>query len=453
MERTNLTKLYSTRKALMLSGMALLSSSFVWQANAQQSVTAEVADSIEADIFFRVGRATVDSQYHYNKESLARFMARVEALQSDSLTRLARVEITSSASPEGSSALNKRLSDRRAAAIKKIIAERVPQAASSIEVESKGIDWDGLRKLVENSQMEHRDEVLNLIDNEPEWSTNAAGTRVERRKQLLKRLHNGVTWQWMLRNLFPELRYTGVVAVFERVAPPVDTLPSTIPEPVPVAEPPTPEPAPVDTVPTPAPAPVAEPIPAPEPTPAPAPEPEAETFPIALKTNLLYDAALVPAVGIEVPFAQRWSAALNWEYAWWKNDVNHHYWRVYGGDIAVRRWFGNPEKTARLQGHHVGVYGQIVTYDFELGKRGYLGPKWSWAAGLEYGYSFRLNPHLNLDLTIGAGYLTGIYKEYLPQDDCYVWQATKRRRWIGPTKAEISLVWILDINKNKLRLH
>jgi len=44
----------------MLSGMALLSSSFAWQANAQQSVTAEVADSIEADIFFRVGRATVD---------------------------------------------------------------------------------------------------------------------------------------------------------------------------------------------------------------------------------------------------------------------------------------------------------------------------------------------------------------------------------------------------------
>jgi|GEM_PF-6135277 len=35
------------------------------------------------------------------------------------------------------------------------------------------------------------------------------------------------------------------------------------------------------------------------------------------------------------------------------------------------------------------------------------------------------------------------YKEYLPQDGHYVWQSTKRRHWIGPTKAEISLVWLI----------
>ena len=37
----------------------------------------------------------------------------------------------------------------------------------------------------------------------------------------------------------------------------------------------------------------------------------------------------------------------------------------------------------------------------------------------------------------------GEYKEYLPQDGHYVWQSTKRRHWIGPTKAEISLVWLI----------
>ena len=59
---------------------------------------------------------------------------------------------------------------------------------------------------------------------------------------------------------------------------------------------------------------------------------------------------------------------------------------------------------------------------------------------------------MNIDFTLGVGYLSGEYKEYLPMDDCYVWQATKNRRWMGPTKAEISFVWLLgqgNINKGK----
>jgi hypothetical protein len=31
----------------------------------------------------------------------------------------------------------------------------------------------------------------------------------------------------------------------------------------------------------------------------------------------------------------------------------------------------------------------------------------------------------------------------LPIDDCYVWQTTKNRRWFGPTKLEVTLVWLL----------
>ena len=39
--------------------------------------------------------------------------------------------------------------------------------------------------------------------------------------------------------------------------------------------------------------------------------------------------------------------------------------------------------------------------------------------------------------------MTGQYHEYLPLDGCNVWQSTKQRRWWGPTKAEISLVWFV----------
>lgn len=84
-----------------------------------------------------------------------------------------------------------------------------------------------------------------------------------------------------------------------------------------------------------------------------------------------------------------------------------------------------------------------VTYDFELGGKGYLGDKWSYGGGVAYGYSLPVGHRFNVDFTLGIGYLGGSYKEYIPLDGHYVWQTTKKRRWFGPTKAGISLVWLI----------
>lgn len=78
----------------------------------------------------------------------------------------------------------------------------------------------------------------------------------------------------------------------------------------------------------------------------------------------------------------------------------------------------------------------------------------NYVVGAEYGYSLPIARRWNIDFSIGAGYWGGIYHEYLPQDGEYVWQATKKRQWIGPTKAEISLVWLLgkgNCNQGKSR--
>ena len=127
----------------------------------------------------------------------------------------------------------------------------------------------------------------------------------------------------------------------------------------------------------------------------------------------------------------------------------HNYWRTYGGDVELRKWLGSAAKRKPLTGHHIGAYAQIVTYDFELGGRGYLADRWSYAAGVSYGYSLPVAKRLNIDFSIGLGYMGGEYKEYLPQDGHYVWQSTKRRHWIGQTKAEISLVWLIGRGNTK----
>lgn len=148
-------------------------------------------------------------------------------------------------------------------------------------------------------------------------------------------------------------------------------------------------------------------------------------------------------IGVEFCLGKNWSVAGNWMYAWWKSDRKHNYWRIYGGDVELRRWFGRRAVEKPFSGHHVGLYGQIVTYDFELGGKGYLGDKWSYGGGVAYGYSLPVGHRFNVDFTLGIGYLGGLYKEYIPLDGHYVWQTTKKRRWFGPTKAGISLVWLI----------
>ena len=75
----------------------------------------------------------------------------------------------------------------------------------------------------------------------------------------------------------------------------------------------------------------------------------------------------------------------------------------------------------------------------------------NWMAGIEYGYSLPIARRLNLDFTLGLGYLEGKLIEYVPEDNHYVWQKTKKLHWFGPTKAEISLVWLIGCGNENNR--
>lgn len=172
---------------------------------------------------------------------------------------------------------------------------------------------------------------------------------------------------------------------------------------------------------------------------------EGRCFPlyIGLKTNMLYDALLIPTLGADVHVGRRLSVSGQWSYAWWSRDRRHRYWRYYGGDLGIRWWFGRQARVKPLSGHHVGVYAQIFTYDFETGGRGEMGAKFNYGGGVEYGFSLPVRRRLSIDFSIGAGYIEGRYYDYKPIDGHYVWQATRNRRWLGPTKAEISIVWLI----------
>ena len=162
------------------------------------------------------------------------------------------------------------------------------------------------------------------------------------------------------------------------------------------------------------------------------------------------DAALVPNVGVGVSLGNGWTLGGSWSYAWWKNNPKHLYWRIYGGELNCRKYFGRQSEESAFAGHHLGVYGQAYTYDFETGKKGELSDL-TYGGGAEYGYTAILSKKLHLDFSLGLGFLTGEYKVYEPVDGCYVWKETLQRYYIGPTKAEISLIWLITGRKGGAR--
>lgn len=391
--------------------------------------------------FFPAGRAEIINDYKGNGHTLETMINDLNQTLASEGTVPDSLTIISSTSPEGPAALNERLAIQRAGNTRNLLIKSFPQfKADRINVTSSVNDWSGMvLTLRRDSTFQHGAEILKVL----------LDPRVEN-KDLAIRSKLPDEYNMLKNKMFDNMRTSSVTIrviktidnvdefVVEEIQ---DELPAEEPSPV-KEDKPAMDTAVVETVQEP----IEESVQQEEPS------KEKKPYYIAAKTNLLYDAAIVPNVGVEVYLGKNFSVAGNWMYSWWKSDRVSWYWRTYGGDLALRYWLGRAAKEKPLTGHHIGLYGQILTYDIEVGGRGYLGDRWSYGGGLEYGYSLPVRQRLNIDFTLGLGYLGGEFQEYLPIDGHYVWQVTKMRNWIGPTKLEVSLIWQLgrgNINKDK----
>ena len=146
---------------------------------------------------------------------------------------------------------------------------------------------------------------------------------------------------------------------------------------------------------------------------------------IGLKTNLLYDALMVPNLGAEFNLYNNYSVYADVMCAHWNRPQNHFYWNLYGAQFGARKYFGQQAADRSMSGHHAGVYGQMLAYDLQAGNIGQQTP----------------------NVKIGLGMLTGRYYEYVVEEGHYTWRGTIQRAWIGPTKASVSLVWLIKSYK------
>lgn len=413
-------------------------------------------------IYYRSGYRILDTMYRDNYVVLQRFVRLIENARR--ANEIDSVEVRSYASPDGSTVMNRRLAQLRADSLVAYLLRHTKLPEEMFKVHADGVGWGLLREMVAQSDMQHREEVLGILDNTPEWVYDEEGHIVDGVKKQLMDLQGGKPYFYMREHFFPDLRSCSAVSLYVKEG--AQTLQDELAKELDVKESrrKAREAAETERQATEEKAAAAQAAEAKreaerrtaeeaakkaaETTPASAAEEEKKPTPwqrLAVKTNLLYDAALMPSLEVEYRINERWSVNLEGEIAWWKNNSKHKYYQLAMISPEGRYWF----KTKSLwHGHYVGAFVGGGWYDLENGKRGYQGE--GVMAGATYGYMFPVTRTLSFEAGVGVGYLRAKYEEYLPEaGGHYLYQQTSKTNYFGPLKLKFALVWRLGDFLNK----
>lgn len=168
------------------------------------------------------------------------------------------------------------------------------------------------------------------------------------------------------------------------------------------------------------------------------PKHQSKPLRFAIESNLLYDAAVIPNIGVEIAVWRGLTVGASYQYIWMRNS-SHTRWHRFEGTEATANWYFDTP----FSGHHVGIYAQMCTWDFTINGRGYLAERWTYGGGISYGYNLPIAKRFSLDFEIGIGYLHGKMHRYTPQDTYRVWHSLKPFNWFGPTKLGVTLQWFI----------
>lgn len=138
----------------------------------------------------------------------------IREIEADSNLHLAMLEIRASLAPEKGKTLSEQLCLERIKEIESYIKGSV-DVGDSLMTTSSGIAWAELRKLVSASQMQYRDEVLNIIDNVWE-ETRIENRLIDSRNKQLMDLAGGQPYVYMREHFFPMLINSSVTISYYR---------------------------------------------------------------------------------------------------------------------------------------------------------------------------------------------------------------------------------------------
>lgn len=156
--------------------------------------------SLEGSAFidFPVDKTVIYPDYRRNTAELGKIQATIDSVRNDRDVTITQVWLKGYASPESPYAHNKELAVGRTEALKKYIQQLYKFEDSIISTDYEPEDWAGLRRYVEQTNLDHRTEILALIDSDMAPDTKEAK---------IKRTYPE-EYRFLLQNCYPALRHT-----------------------------------------------------------------------------------------------------------------------------------------------------------------------------------------------------------------------------------------------------
>ena len=375
----------------------------------------------------------------------------------DSL-ELVKMIIRGAASPEGPTAYNKKLGEKRVNSLFEFVKSHlsVPVSDECFTLDVEIEDYSTLCLLMKRSEDNDYTFVKSLCDKYlPSGNT-------DQLKKELRTAQGGQLWKRLLGDYFPSLRTASIMLLFRHHPKPVVELAEApaveVPEPVVAVEPAIEAPAAV----------VIE---------------EPEVLPrreyLSVKTNLLFDVAYVPGynrwcpipnVAVEYyPKKGHFTYGASIDFPWWQDYDAHKYFQIRNYQLETRYYLRRgdlssnpPGEGAAFRGLYLQAYAHVALFGLCFdADRGWVGEGAGGGVGLGYVMPISKKGHWRLEFGLQAGFFRCKYDPYQyenPVDPTYrdhlyyyKWSLDpslfKKRQyrynWLGPTRVGITLTYDL----------
>lgn len=160
-------------------------------------VVKQRSERYSAYLNYRVGKFDLLPEFGNNAAELRKVDQSINTLKSDKDLTISELTVSGYASPEGSSASNNLLSQRRAETFSTFLKNKYGFSQNQMKVDWFGEDWRGLREAVAKSTLSNKQDILSIIDNTP---------NEDARDAKIIALDNRVTYNLLLNDYYPPLR-------------------------------------------------------------------------------------------------------------------------------------------------------------------------------------------------------------------------------------------------------
>lgn len=168
-------------------------------------------------VHFPLDKTTLLRDFRDNAPILDRIVDITRQIMADSTSHVVKIQVIGLASVEGPQSRNLQLGKGRAEALKRYVQERVATPDDLYECVNGGEAWTELRDQISDTDSPYREQLLSIIDNEP---------NLDRREAKIKALARGKAFAYLKSNVLSDQRNSGYLRIYYDYVP--DTAAATI---------------------------------------------------------------------------------------------------------------------------------------------------------------------------------------------------------------------------------